>query len=248
MNKKEPKRFPISKKGLREFLQDPHWVKSEELTKKMEAIKLLNIIYTNTDGRVLDVFFPEKRGVIYESLEDFLTWIQILEDIGKQPNQHILEGRLPQGKDFPEHVPQLIDELATLLKIPRSELDGKAISLQKVDPKVKRLGKQKCLEVPIFPALVAYVGEVMRLETGGKWDMRLDKHDGKTWEPWILDPQGRSVPPFIDLFDMFTEGPIAIYASTIVRIAQRRVLPPPGPPHREAMSIIFRKKPDNPSA
>jgi hypothetical protein len=48
----------------------------------------------------------------------------------------------------------LIDELAALLKIPRAELDGKAISLQKVDPKVKRIGKQKCLEVPFFPALV----------------------------------------------------------------------------------------------
>jgi hypothetical protein len=98
----------------------------------------------------------------------------------------------------------------------------------------------------VFSGAGRYVGEVMRLETGGKWDMRRDTHDGKTWEPWILDPQGHSVNPFIDLFDMLYEGPVAIYASTIVRIAHRRVLPPPGSPRPGAASIILPKKPDDP--
>jgi hypothetical protein len=50
---------------------------------------------------------------------------------------------------------------------------------------------EQTLTAGVFAPLLAYVGEVVRLKTGGRWEMRLDS-DGVTWLPWIVDSTGRS--------------------------------------------------------
>src|SRR5205823_1275135 len=116
----------------------------------------------------------------------------------------LLQGRLPQGKDFITQVPQLIDELAVKLKIPREALDKSEGSLDLVDATVHRLGSRKCMEAGVFAPLVAYVGEVIKETTGGKWELRLAE-DGETWEPWIVDPRGRNHPPFAIVYRELSE-------------------------------------------
>lgn len=49
--------------------------------------------------------------------------------------------------------------------------------------KVKRRGRLKCLEQPIFNGLVAYIQEKARRQVDGRWEMRLDPQDGETWTP-----------------------------------------------------------------
>jgi hypothetical protein len=59
--------------------------------------------------------------------------------------------------------------------------------MRKTDP-------QEMLTPQVFSALVAYVGEVMRHMTRGRWEMRLET-DGQTWAPFIVDLDGFSYSP-----------------------------------------------------
>lgn len=47
-----------------------------------------------------------------------------------------------------------------------------------------------CREPPVFGQLVAYVGETIIATLGGAWQMRLGAN-GETWEPWVVDAEGR---------------------------------------------------------
>ena len=55
---------------------------------------------------------------------------------------------------------------------------------------------ERMLDPDVFAALTAYVGEVIRDATKGRWEMRRASDSEKTWEPWIVDPSGRSYAPF----------------------------------------------------
>lgn len=222
----KPKLQAVSAKTIHELLRDPLWTKNEAFSTLFAS----GTIYTHPNGRVLDMF-SNGRGRLFESQEDFNVEVQRYQELKITPSRHVLKGRLPQGKDFIQHVSQLVNELAILLKIPRDDLDNSEASLDKVDMKVKRIGRAKSLEVPIFPALVAYIGEVMRQATNGKWEMRQAYSDKEIWEPWIIDPEGRSCNPFLAVYDELAEQyPFSIRGATGGRIISRRVLPPPGPP------------------
>lgn len=237
-----PKAHSVTRKAIQELLKDSQWIVDEELSSKVAP----NKVYVHPDGRLLNAF-TFGNGKLYPKREEFNKLLQIMEENKGRGAQHILAGRFPYGEEFPQHVPQLIDDLATLLKIPRSELDGSMESLSNVEAKVKRLGRKKCLEAPIFPALVAYMGEVMRLQIRGRWDMRLAISDDKTWEPWIFDSEGRSCTPFIDLYDMLYEPsePISIRGTAAFLITHRRVRPTSKPnPDPSTLPTLRMTSPD----
>jgi hypothetical protein len=50
---------------------------------------------------------------------------------------------------------------------------------------VRKLDESVVLSEAVFPSLVAYVGEVIRLAIGGTWELHAQK-DG-TWEPEVAD-------------------------------------------------------------
>ncbi|MBL8161057.1 MAG: hypothetical protein JNJ61_03670 [Anaerolineae bacterium] len=140
---------------------------------------------------------------------------------------HILEDSLPDGRDFPARVDDLLAALPALLNLTPTDLDYSAESLRKIERKLKRLGFDKCLQPPIFPAVVAYLGEMMRRQIpNSTWKTRLHE-DGKTWEPWVVDPQGRVCNPWMDLYDDLAEGPMSLGNIPYSRAASRQ-LPPPG--------------------
>jgi len=87
-------------------------------------------------------------------------------------------------------------QLAELLKIEPADFDGSEASLDQVDKGLRQLRHQKLLSPKVFGPLVAYVGEVIRNRTQGRWEMRRGADVDRTWEPWIVDPSGRSCPPF----------------------------------------------------
>jgi hypothetical protein len=242
-----PKRQGLTAKTVREFLADPQWTKDEE----QEITTLYNpdIVYRHSDGRVMMVF-PAGRGCLYKTPQDFAQMVEASRQIKSEQSkgwQHILKGRIPYGEAFIQHVPELIDQLAILLKIPGDQLDNSMESLLKVEVKVKRLGRKKCVEAPIFPALVAYIGEVMRNKIpGGQWKMERSHQIAEIWEPWIVDPQGRYCNSWSALYDMLTEPSeaISIQGSTGVLINSRRIRPDPNsftPP--PVLVGIFTSKP-----
>ena len=103
---------------------------------------------------------------------------------------NIFRGRLPHGKNFPQAIPQLIQQLAAVMTVPLTELDYSFQSLRMIDRfAFKQLGRYQCLEPYVFEPLVAYCGEIVRQRSGGRWEMRLAANE-PTWEPWIVAPDG----------------------------------------------------------
>lgn len=111
---------------------------------------------------------------------------------------------LPQGNSFVAEVPKLIDELSIKLCIFKTDLDKSEDSLAKIDQAVLDMGQEKCLEGEIFALLLAYIGEVVKQQTGGEWEIRL-ADDGETWEPWIVDARGRYYPILERLYKQLIE-------------------------------------------
>ena len=237
----------LSKKAAKALLAASDWRVDEKFS--IEISKLLksndHLIYTHPDGRIFDLFTNEEKGRLYISHEDFERLLARLEEIREGNNlgisQHVLMGRLPYENDFIEYIPQLITDLAIKLKIPPEMLDRSVDSLIKVDAAIRKYGKAKSLEAPIFPMLVAYVGEVMRQEIEGRWEMRLSEIDKEIWEPWIIDSRGRSCNPFLGVYDELAEQiPFSIYGSTLSRINQRRIQTQVG---GNVSTIVYHPKP-----
>jgi hypothetical protein len=222
-DRKSPNRRKISSKEVRELLADTQWTEDETMSKLFHGK-----VYTHPDGRVLNVLtLGNSRPIarLYSRRDEFESLLQALEENQKFQAKHILQDRLPQGQDFVSRVPELINELAVILRIPRRDLNGSLDSLSRVDAKLKRIGREQSLQPPTFPALVAYVGEVMKQTTKGDWEMRLSE-DGDTWEPWIVDPHGRSCSPFLAVYDELAEQhPFSIQGATSGRIVSRRMQP-----------------------
>lgn len=220
----------VRKKALNELLQDPQWTLDEGYMRRCAALSIPDPIYVHPDGRVLNVF-PEHyvtRGGLYPTREEFELLLGGMEANYFKGPRHILQDRLPYGQDFVEHVPALVDELAVLFNIPRAELDNSMESLNKLQPKVRRRGYRNCLEAPIFPALVAYLGEVMRQQVNGQWLMRPPWQVPDIWEPYIVDPQGRECNSWSQLYDIFAENEygLDIPSMAAVEIASRQAPTP----------------------
>jgi hypothetical protein len=243
----------LSKKAVRELLTDSNWQPDQTLQNKLKNVSYVsNTIYSHPDGQVLSIYGVTLNGILYPSCEPFEQWLHDFAQENarhrQQPARHLLEDRLSQGEDFPEHIPHLIEEMAKQLKLKSEQLNGSVESLMNVDKAIKRYGKSKSLEIPVFPGLVAYTGETMRRAVRGRWEMRLDDHAQKTWEPWVVDPHGNYCNPFMAVYDeLFDSRGFSIYSSTTVRINMRRPLPS-GSPHLLTMTItgIIPKDPGKP--
>lgn len=147
-----------------------------------------------------------------------------MESAEPQRMHHLLSGRLPQGKDFVIKVPELIDELSAKLQISKDELDYSESSLEGIDEAIQRIGRFKCLEAEIFAPLVAYVGEVIKQSTEGRWELILAA-DGVTWEPWIIDSHGRFHPPFAIVFrELYEEDQEASIRGAVLGQIQSHLL------------------------
>ena len=232
MRKKDSVRTLLAR-SLQALLRESGWSLDSDLTAQISENIYTRAIYKSSDGRVLQIL-EDGAGNVYESIEAWLSLLQSLESLRNQPPVHLLQGRLPQGRNSINQVPELIDGLAVKLDISLQQLDKSEKSLQAVDRAVKRKGQDECLEAEIFAPLVAYVGEVIRQETNGRWEMRaaedsdsreiimqkVDNHweevrvgeirageNPEVWEPWIIDEQGRSYSAFTVIYDELYESP-----------------------------------------
>ncbi|UQA60749.1 hypothetical protein [Polyangium aurulentum] len=146
------------------------------------------------------------RSILHESRKAHMEHMEAFAKL--PPPTHILEGLLPQGPHFIESVPALVDELAVHLKLPRESLDGSFESMHVVDAALKKIRpRRRVLEIPnFFACLVAYIGEVMRKESGGHW--MLEEVAGGIYEPYIdIDlRRGLYLNPFLEPYKTIYEG------------------------------------------
>jgi hypothetical protein len=80
-------------------------------------------------------------------------------------------------------------ELPPLLGIKPELLDYTEGSLDFVDKAIRRLGSERIMTAEVFPSLMAYVGEVIRRQVHGAWELR-STDGGKRLEPEIVEITG----------------------------------------------------------
>lgn len=151
------------------------------------------------------LLFENGKGRLYESRSELRAILHELEREARRGPKSVCHA-LPQGEKFAEQVPELVHKLATLLKVELALLDRTEVSLDEVDKGLRRLRPQKILTPEVFAPLTAYVGEVIRNATQGQWEMRRGSDADQTWEPWIVDPSGRSCAPFGIYKDLLEYG------------------------------------------
>ena len=187
---KPPKSRALSAKETRRLLQTTGHTLDDDLSRVC-----LCEVFDLAEGGVL-LLFENGKGRLYESKDEMLALLkEVEEEALKGPKS--IAADLPQGRAFADQVPELIGKLAILLNIDAAQLDRSEVSLENVDKALRRLRPQQLLTPEVFAPLTAYVGEVIRGATGGSWEMRRGPDPGQSWEPWIVDPAGRSCAPFL---------------------------------------------------
>jgi len=144
------------------------------------------------DGSVL-VLFEDGKGRLWESKDELRAMLDCSERRAKRGPVSAASD-LPQG--FVEQVPQLVAQLPKLLKLDAADLDGSKSSLNKVDKALRRMDPGRLVAPDVFAALTAYVGEVIRKATNGRWEMHQASDSEETSEPWVVDPSGFRYAPF----------------------------------------------------
>jgi len=154
---------------------------------------------------------PTGSYMLWESRQDCLDGLR--ETFAAKP-EHVLHGIFKADGEFPSTVDDRIRYLARRFDLPVESLSKSVASLELVDEAIRKYGQRKALKSPIFEAIVAYVGEVIRSVTKGEWDMKLDS-DGKTWEPWIVDQAGRRYSPFMVVYkELDSDEGFSIWGAT----------------------------------
>lgn len=199
--------WSVSKSEVKELLAEENWTPDPEHSLPDHPA------YVSDRGELLLVSRTGK-GLLYASRQELM---EKSAESRKSPfPSHMLEGNLPQGPHFVEAVPSLIDALARILAIPRESLDSSFESLQLVDKALKKVRpKKRILEIPdLFPALIAYTGEVMRKASGGTW--WLHEIHGPIYEPYIRHGAGgQYMDAWGEMYKSITE-PRALSVATIV--------------------------------
>jgi hypothetical protein len=177
----------ISRKEVRELLKLT-WVRDEALSSPgLEARAL-------PDGRVVLFQADDCPGLLFPSRETLAEMRRGVEEWAKSRGAPVdlSETLLPPIADFLRDVEGHAKSVGKVLGIPDEALDFTVASLDAVDAGLKRIRPAaKRMTPEIVTPVIAYVGEVMRRGSGGRWTQRT------TNEPLIKGRDGRILQPFV---------------------------------------------------
>jgi hypothetical protein len=149
--------------GLREYLKLPV---DDELSRASRGeVRIL------PDGRVLRRLVGIRGGTTWPSREAFIEWWRRSdEELAKARSApHPAVALLPPIDDFLRDVEAHAKSLGPRLRIPDEMLDGTVASLGAVDKALKRVPLAERPVADLVTPLVAYVGDVLRRASGGRW-------------------------------------------------------------------------------
>jgi hypothetical protein len=154
------------------------------------------------DGQLLLVF-EDGRGTLYPSRVALLELLEHVESLAKQgpvdPKQSLLlptDMFIASVREQAAHLAQLIGS--------RELLDGSQASLKAVDEVLQNLPSDQRLSPEWVSSLVAYVGEIMRTATDGRWE-QVRPSPGEV-EPGIIARDGRLLQPFALVYGELCRG------------------------------------------
>jgi hypothetical protein len=139
------------------------------------------------DGRVLYKLGAIRGGTTWPSREVFTEYQRRQDEEAAKARSapHPAVALLPPIDDFLRDVEAHARSLGPRLRIPRELLDGSVASLGVVDKALKRIPRAERPVADLVTPLVAYVGEVLRRASGGRWIKVPPTYTGR--EP-VYDP------------------------------------------------------------
>jgi hypothetical protein len=161
------------------------------------------------DGRVVWVSYGSAN--VFASAKEYRDLLACVETNTNAKWQHSLGTGFSDGQAFINAVPQLVEKLPAGLSVKAYALNGSLESLQEIDRAAGRLGGPACLDDPeILAPIVAYVGEIMRKATGGRWAVRpwRGPNEEDTWHPVIVGANGREYPTFVIFKELLESGSV----------------------------------------
>jgi hypothetical protein len=165
---KIPRVRNVWKKQLRDLLELP-WVADEALSTFKQAHVL-------PDGRVLLHTPGDLFGNVYPSRAAVEQLNRELAEMEREAAEQSAAGQpdpcltlLPPVDDFIRDVDAHAQSLGKTIKVADAALDRSVASLDAVDKGLKRIPWAKRSVPEILTPLVAYVGEVMRRASRGRW-------------------------------------------------------------------------------
>ena len=166
------------------------------------------------DGRVVWVSYGSAN--IYASADEYRALLASVEENSRSKWQHPLGTEFFDGQAFIKAVAQLVQQLPAKLRLKGSCLNRSVESLDHIDRAATRFSGPECLDDPaILAPIVAYVGEVMREATAGRWEVRPWQGPGgeDSWHPIIVGANGQEYPTFVVFKELLESGSIAARVS-----------------------------------
>jgi hypothetical protein len=210
----------VSKKETRELSKLP-WRHDEALSTRGSEARVL------PDGRVLLCDLFDGSGTLYPSREPLAKMQrEIAEEIARGPVDPCL-ALLPPIADFIRDVEAHARSLGTRIGVADEALDGTVESLDAVDKALRRIPWAKRQVRDLVTPLVAYVGEVIRAASGGRWTTTTSRdHEN---EPMITAGNGRTLQPFALVFIPMIEPSKRIPLRSAVEVMVGAYRKPEGP-------------------
>jgi hypothetical protein len=144
-------------------------------------------VYVLQGGAAI-LLYEDGKGIYLYSYDDLVTRYQSnLKHAFERRDE--LSALLPEPERFLTDVTPLIAALPALMALDATRLDFSEESLGVVDSAIRRIGSERVLTAEVFPSLVAYVGEVLRREVNGSWEIETT-HEGTRRELDIVDSTG----------------------------------------------------------
>jgi hypothetical protein len=169
---KIPEMRRVSKKEARELSKLP-WVPDDAVLEMLGPARVL------PDGRVLLCYLADGSGTLFSSRAAAEEWNRELAETEREAAEQSAAGYpdpclelLPPIDDFLRDVDAHAASLGKTIKVADEALDRSVASLDAVDKALKRIPWAKRPVPEILTPLVAYVGEVMRRASGGRWSKR----------------------------------------------------------------------------
>jgi hypothetical protein len=156
--------------------------------------------------RILNLYIYETLQQVKEAKERYET-LKNKEGTSEHMYQKISN---KYGENFPKFVPQLIEELPSILNFDKEQLSFDSLGVSIIDEALLWNISDDYFFEKWFPSILAYLGHCYIVnKKDGKWSMYLDK-DGNVWVPEVKLKDGTSAWDWIDFYKDMYEGPMPL--------------------------------------
>ena len=172
----------VSPKVVRQLLGTKTHSVDDEMSKA-----LMGRVYVLDDGSALLVEY-DGTGILWPSHSELTARYRASLKRALERKDPLAE-LLPDPQRFRTDVPAMVAGLPALLGIKPEVLDYSEESLDEVDRAIRQFGSERMMTAEVFPSLIAYVGEVIRRQVRGAWELRAASEGGRL-EPEIVEVTG----------------------------------------------------------